>query len=387
MPTKPKKCAHSIPASLRPHLKCPTLCPKCTLSRHISTLRSIESDFAGRGGVLGSKELVWKELGRLGAEGIESRKHIYLVRKWKRARLEIERFVWGFEMWEPEKEDHDDGNDDGRERSDKEKAIKDMLEAYESWLGGGDEKKSAQADAKGVDSDAGFLERSKTKYMRKRAERREARKSKNSTIDHICVKGIGKVMNGIRSGCSFASSNDKILRLDAYERIEDRRAKNVGFDEFVVVSPVCIISDPSGTQSMDDGDQDMPCESEIRAPHNAHTSTEQRRHCAFFCRRLPAYQPGPWASPPGYQKVNTSFVSMTWADVKKVWEDDNDEGKNAHQAKTKMETEKESFEIPVRASSLRQPVENVVKERGEKIKALTRSSVLSWTANVVREAL
>lgn len=63
-----------------------------------------------------------------------------------------------------------------------------------------------------------------------------------------------------------------------------------------------------------------PSPSTTSKPHNKHTYATSRRRRNQFKRTNPAYMPRSWASPWGYEKVNTSYFKVSWEGVEKVWD-------------------------------------------------------------------
>jgi hypothetical protein len=55
----------------------------------------------------------------------------------------------------------------------------------------------------------------------------------------------------------------------------------------------------------------------IKKPHSKHAFAETRRRQAFY-RRGTWNKPGPWASPPGYEKANTSHRNTGWLTFERI---------------------------------------------------------------------
>ncbi|KAF2707254.1 hypothetical protein K504DRAFT_504430 [Pleomassaria siparia CBS 279.74] len=61
--------------------------------------------------------------------------------------------------------------------------------------------------------------------------------------------------------------------------------------------------------------------SALMQPHNHHTTAETSHRRGRFCRKRERYVPCTWASPQGFEKMDTSYFRTDWLEVERIWAD------------------------------------------------------------------
>jgi len=57
-------------------------------------------------------------------------------------------------------------------------------------------------------------------------------------------------------------------------------------------------------------------------PDSKQRTAENRRLRAHFKRTSSCYRPNSWASPDGFEKINTSYFRLNWCHVENIWAED-----------------------------------------------------------------
>ncbi|KAF2112158.1 hypothetical protein BDV96DRAFT_602606 [Lophiotrema nucula] len=346
-----KRCWHYVPADLAHHLPHRSVCPACTIERHIRGARRIDSEFAKRDGIFQSKAAGRRENEAIGSPNSpEWRKHRKLVERWRRARVEMRRDVSRLEELIE--------GASFKDCAECSKILRNALSMYEQWAmheheppGCRDEPNRSQDGETPVEQNAPGLEPSSVELCSR---------SSSSSIDSrkSCLKK------------STAASDDGPTPPPS--------PKNVVIDEHAQVFP-----SPSKVAGSDEALNEDTAEEPHRRPHSAQSSRETARPKIAIRRSLSVYTRGSWASPEGYTKEETSFMTIPWDDLETIWARDKAnelDGADVTEANEgRSETSKDVAENPA-------TTQHVAERKESQALYVQQCGVLSWSERMCKRA-